>query len=248
MAAGGLHQDPDLQVPLGGEPDVGAVLEGVVEVARDALEAALGQLEVPDLVEGVALENPRGDLVADQVPEPVEPGHPVGLQEDGVAPLLRLVPEGDLLLLVDRPDDPVQENAVQGDGVVDLHEDRHRGDAVEEPVQDPVGRLPKGLAELPHHVPEGHHQGQFRVVEDLQVLHQVLAHPVDPLLHLVQGEAGVLQQQQVPLDRPDGRPELVAQPGAGDRLPLHEDPQDLAQAEQLRLRALVTNHRVFLPL
>ena len=42
--------------------------------------------------------------------------------------------------------------------------------------------------------------------------------------------------------------EMLTQPGAGNLLLLHEDPEDLAQADQFRLRASITAHRVFPPI
>jgi len=41
---------------------------------------------------------------------------------------------------------------------------------------------------------------------------------------------------------------MLTQPGAGNLLLLHKDSEDLAQADQFRLRTSVTAHRVFPPI
>jgi hypothetical protein len=71
---------------------------------------------------------------------------------------------------------------------------------------------------------------------------------MDPFLNFMQGETRFLQQQEVTLDCPGGSLEMLTQPGTGDLLLLHEDPEDLAKADHFCLRASITAHHVFTPL
>jgi len=65
---------------------------------------------------------------------------------------------------------------------------------------------------------------------------------MEPLLNFMQRESGLLQEQEIPLDSSGRCLEVLAQPGAG-YLPLfHEDPENLAQADQFRLCATITSH------
>jgi hypothetical protein len=56
-------------------------------------------------------------------------------------------------------------------------------------------------------------------------------------------ETRFFEEKQVTLDCPGRGLELLAQPTAGNLSLLHEDPEDLPQTDQFRLRILVASHR-----
>jgi len=142
-------------------------------------------------------------------------------------------------------DNPVEQGAVKRNRIADLHENRHGRDAVVESVQNAVGRLLEGLPQLPDNILQDYHQRQFRIVKDLQVLHQILAHLIVSLLKLMQKEARFLQEQKIPLNWSGCGLELFAEPTAGDLFLLHEDPEDLPKTDQFRLKSTLCHHKTF---
>ena len=109
-------------------------------------------------------------------------------------------------------------------------------------VQDVARRCLKGFTQLPHDVLQGNYQGQFRVIEDLQIPDQILVKLVDPFPNFMEGEARLFQQQQIPLNSAWGGLEILAQPRAGDLLFLHEDPEDLTQSNNTRFSINLFRH------
>jgi len=89
--------------------------------------------------------------------------------------LISSVLKSDLPFLTDGLHHPVDEGSVHGNGIVDLHEHRHGRHTVIKMVKDIVGGLLEGLPQLSHDILQGHHQRQFRIIKNLQVLDQVLA-------------------------------------------------------------------------
>jgi hypothetical protein len=71
-------------------------------------------------------------------------------------------------------------------------------------IQNIARRRLKRPAQLPHDVLQGHDQCQLRVIEDLQVPDQVLVKLIDSFPDFMEGEAGLFQEQEVPLDRARG--------------------------------------------
>jgi len=179
-----------------------------------------------------ACPSTRAGLVADQVPEAAEIDDPVRLQVDGMCPgpLCKRILKANPPLFPDGLHDPIEQSTVQRHGIVDLHEYRHGGHTIVQPVKNTVGRLLEGLTQLPHHILQGDHQGKLGIVEHLKIFHQVLAHLVNALLDLMKRKSGFFEEKQVTLDRPGRGLKLLAQPTACDLFLLHEDSEDLAEA------------------
>lgn len=75
-----VEQHLDFQIFLSGKPDIGASLKNRVQVPGDGLETRRHQPEVLYLIEGIAFEDARGRLIADQVPETTVINDPVRFQ------------------------------------------------------------------------------------------------------------------------------------------------------------------------
>lgn len=71
---------PFLLIFLSGKPDIGASLKNRIQVPGDGLETRRHQPEILYLIEGIAFENARGRLIADQVPETTVINDPVRFQ------------------------------------------------------------------------------------------------------------------------------------------------------------------------
>ena len=69
-----------------------------------------------------------------------------------------------------------------------------RGRRLVEAVEDLVGGLLEGLAQLGDGALEGHDEGQLVFVEELEILEDILVQPVDPGACLGHGEAALLEE------------------------------------------------------
>ena len=106
----------------------------------------------------------------------------------------RGVVEGNPPLVADRLEEPVHEPGIEGHRLVDVDVDGLGGRCLVEPVEDLVGGLLEGLAQLGDGALEGHDEGQLVFVEELEVLEDVLVQPVDPGACLGYREAALLQE------------------------------------------------------
>jgi len=91
----------------------------------------------------------------------------------------RGVVKGEAPSIADGPEEPVHESGVQGHRFVDVDVDGLGGRCLVEAVEDLVGGLPEGLAELGDGALEGHDEGQLVFVEELEIPENVLVQPVD---------------------------------------------------------------------
>ena len=188
-----VHLDEHFQVALLAEPDVGALPKQLVEVGGNGGEALGEHLELFELVQGVALDDARAVLPGHEVPEAVVVDDPVGV-DGGRVGVDRGVVEGDAPSVADGLEEPVHEPGVEGHRLVDVDVDGLGGRGLVEAVEDLVGGLLEGLAQLGDGALEGDDEGQLVFVEELEILEDILVQPVDAGACLGHGEAALLQE------------------------------------------------------
>jgi len=167
---------------------------------------------------------------------------PVGVDGGRVGVLVRGVVEGEAPSVANGLEEPVHEPGVQGHRLVDVDVDGLVARCLVEAVEDLVGGLPEGLAQLGDGALEGHDEGQLVFVEELEIPEDILVQLVDAGACLGDGEAALLQKGEVPLYGAGRGVELPAEGGRGHPFLLEEELQHLPHAHQALVGVLLACH------